>query len=173
MFSRALAVAGLVVVAGLSLPTMAAADEYPPSGTAAVAVAGCNAQYVADPGYFEPGEVVTFVITGANDSAISVTPAALQAKTFPGYTAASDGSLVVDISSSGRTSGQYQLTTTGTESATRGPILFSPEPSCNPADKTALPRTGADLTPLWLGGGMLVVGGLALGGAWLVRRKRV
>ncbi|GGE99752.1 LPXTG cell wall anchor domain-containing protein [Mycetocola zhadangensis] len=173
MFSRAIAVAGLAVAATLSLPTMAAADQYPPGGSAAVAVAGCNAQFVAEPGYFEPGETVTFEITGANDESITVTTAALRAATFPGFTAAADGSLVVDISSTARTSGQYRLTTSGTESPTRGPIVFSPAPSCNPADSTALPRTGADLTPIWLGGGMLVVGGLALGGAWLVRRKRV
>jgi LPXTG-motif cell wall-anchored protein len=173
VFPRAIAVAALAVTATLSLPAMATADEYPPSETAAVAVAGCNAQFVAEPGYFEPGEVVTFVITGVNDESITVTPAVLQAKTFPGYTAEADGSLEVDIMSGARTSGQYALTTTGTESPTRGPIVFSPTAACNPTAESALPRTGASLSPIWLGGGMLLAGALALGAVYLVRRKRV
>lgn len=172
MFPRIIAVAALSVVAALSLPTMASADEYPPTGTAAVAVVGCKAQFVAEPGYFEPGESVTFRIEGANDGAITVTPAALRAKSFPGFTAAADGSLVVDVSSTGRTSGEYELTTVGTQSPARGPLVFGATPGCNPADSTALPRTGADLNPVWLGGGMLALGALALGGAQVVRRKR-
>jgi LPXTG-motif cell wall-anchored protein len=152
---------------------MASADEYPPSGGAAVAVAGCNAQFVAEPGYFEPGEAVTFTLTGANEPAITLTATTPGAETSAGFTATTDGSLIVDIASTGRMSGKYELTTAGTESPTRGPIVFSPAASCNPAADVALPNTGATLTPLWLGGGMLVVGGLALGGAYLVRRKRV
>ncbi|MCP2032209.1 plastocyanin [Okibacterium sp. HSC-33S16] len=173
MFSRAIVVAAVAVAAALSLPTAAAAEQYPPRGGAAVAIVGCKAQFVAEPGYFEPGETVTFVITGANDREITVTPAALRAKTFPGFTAASDGSLVVNVNSPARTSGEYELTTTGTQSPTRGPIVFTPTSSCNPSENTALPNTGANLTPVWLGGGMLLVGGFALGGAWVVRRKRV
>jgi LPXTG-motif cell wall-anchored protein len=165
-------VAALAVIATLSVPTMASADEYPPTGSAAISVAGCKAQYVAEPGYFEPGETVTFTVTGVNDESISITPAAFRAKTFPGFTAAADGSLVVTVSSSAATSGQYELTTVGTQSPARGPLVFSPTPSCNAADSTALPRTGTDLSPVWLGGGMLAAGTVALGGVWLVRRKR-
>lgn len=172
MVPRAIAVAVLALAATLSLSTTASADEYPPDDLAAVAVVACSGQYVAEPGYFAPGETVMLTVTGANAESIALAPAALRAKTFPAFTAAADGSLVVDIRNGARTTGDFELTTSGTESPTRGPLLFSLTASCNPTADGALPFTGADLTPAWLGGGMLIVGALALGGVYAVRRQR-
>lgn len=172
MVPRAIAVAVLTLAATLSFSATATAAEYPPDDQAAVAVAACTGQFVADAGYFEPGETVTIAVTGPNVEAIALAPAVLRAKTFPTFTAADDGSLVVDIMNDAPTSGDFELTTTGTESPARGPILFSLTARCNPAADGALPFTGADLTPVWIGGGMLALGALALGGVYAVRRQR-
>lgn len=172
MVPRSIAVAVLAVAATLSLPTAAGAASYPPDDAAAVDAAACRGQYVAEPGYFEPGETVTITITGGDEDAISIAPAAFRAKTFPTVTAEDDGSLVLNIRNEARSSGSFELTTTGTVSPARGPLLFSLTASCTPAADGALPHTGADLTPVWLGGGMLLVGALALTGAYVVRRQR-
>ncbi len=178
---RAIAVTVLTLAATLSLPATATAAEYPPDDQAGVATTACTGQFVAEAGYFEPGETVTITVSGTNANAVTLAPAVLRAQSLPTFTAGDDGSLVVDIMNGASARGDFELTTTGTESPARGPILFSLTASCTPAADGALPfadgddglpSTGTDLTPVWIGGGMLVLGALALGGVYVVRRRR-
>lgn len=171
MVIRAFA-AGVLAAMALSVPTAAAAEQYPPDGSASVAMVNCAAQYVAHPGYFEPSEAVTITITGADDAAATALAEGTGPDQSGGYTANADGSLVVDIASAGRAAGEYELTTSGTTSPTRGPLVFSATSSCQPSADGALPQTGADPGLLWLGAGMLAVGAVAVGGVSLVRRQR-
>lgn len=182
MIARAIAVTVLALAVTASVSATATAAPYPPDDQAAVGTSACSGQYVAEAGYFEPGETVTITVSGPDAEAISVTPAALKAKTFPTFTAGEDGSLVVDIRNNSATPGNFELTTTGSQSPARGPILFSLTASCTrgtgseipvAGDDSELPNTGADTTPIGLGVGMLALGALALGGVHAVRRRRV
>ncbi|MET1016098.1 MAG: LPXTG cell wall anchor domain-containing protein [Leifsonia flava] len=95
-------------------------------------------------------------------------------------TAAADGSLVYTLPKGSPDAGLYELTTWGTTSPERGPILYSPaqeclgaSPSAEHAAQPGLPNTGADLSWLWLSGGLIVTGLIALGAVHLVRRRSV
>ena len=179
--TRTLAAASLALLAVLAAPAPAFAEPYPPGMGASVVTANCSSTYHAGSGYFAPGETITIEITAdtaaAQDVVASVTT----------HTAAADGSLVVPLPKASVVASQYELWTSGTISSTRGPLLYSPTENCtgvssgssgqtpgtgsHNASQNQLPDTGADLSWLWLSGGLIFTGLLALGAVQLVRRR--
>lgn len=168
--TRTLAAASLTLLAVLAAPAPAFADQYPPSGGAAVVSVACASTFIAQPDYFDPNETVTIEVSGGTAAAASTSK----------LTAAADGSLEYTLPTATAVAGHYELTTWGTVSPARGPLLYSPAMEClaasaaaEQASETELPDTGADLSWLWLSGGLLFTGFLALGATRLVRRRSV
>ncbi|MBG6239432.1 LPXTG-motif cell wall-anchored protein [Mycetocola sp. CAN_C7] len=165
--TRTLAAASLTLLVLLAAPAPAFA-AYPPGGGAAVVSVACTSTFTAEPGYYDSGESVTMEVAAATEAA------AVMSK----HTAATDGSLEVTLPTASADAGQYEVTTWGTISPTRGPLVYSPAQECLDASPTAeeaaqpgLPNTGADLSWLWVSGGLVFTGLLALGAAALVRRR--
>ena len=178
--TRTLAAASLALLAILAAPAPAFADTYPPGGGAAVVSVACASTYTAEPGYFSPGETVTIEITADGAETPSQTDADVAGSSMSKHTAAADGSLEYTLPRGTADAEQYALTTWGTTSPERGPILYSPAQECLDASPTAeeesqpgLPNTGADLSWLWLSGGLIFTGLIALGAVHLVRRRSV
>lgn len=169
--TRTLAAASLTLLAVLAAPAPAFADQYPPSGGAAVVSVACASTFIAQPNYFDPNETVTVEIVSETSGATASTST---------HTAAADGSLEYTLPTATTVAGQYELTTWGTTSPTRGPLLYSPavecvdaSPAAEEASQPGLPNTGADLSALWISGGLVFTGLLALGAVHLVRRRSV
>ena len=176
--TRTLAVASLALLGVLAVPGPASAEPYPPGMGASVVTVACSSTYHAGAGYFSAGETVTIVITA--DTA----PPVVASTTT--HMAASDGSLVVDLPKASVAASQYELVTSGPTSPTRGPLVYAPGTGCsgvsssgatatgsvsNSSSQAGLPNTGADLSWLWLSGGLIFTGLLALGAVQLVRRR--
>lgn len=182
--TRTLAAASLALFAILAAPAPALAEPYTPGSGAAIVTVACAANFDAEPGYFAGDESVTIeIVAEADGRTISETTST--------HTAAADGSLVVPVPASGAAD-RYELTSWGTSSPVRGPLLYSPSDECrglSPSGETpgpsgkglsnsgaeaeGLPNTGADLSALWLSGGLLFTGLLTLGAVYLVRRRSV
>ena len=175
--TRTLAAASLALLAVLAAPAPAFAEPYPPGMGASVVNAACSSTYHAGAGYFSPGETVTIEIT-----ADTAPPVVASVTT---HTAAGDGSLVVPLPKASVVAPQYELVTFGPISPVRGPLVYSATPACSgvsptgqhassggtAATQTGLPNTGADLSWLWLSGGLVFTGLLAIGAVHLVRRR--
>lgn len=178
--TRTLAAASLALLAVLAAPAPAFAEPYPPGMGASVVTSGCTSTYHAGSGYFSPGETVTIVITA---DTVATPPVVTSTTT---HAASGDGSLMVQLPKPSVVAPQYELMTTGTVSPTRGPLLYSVSAECsgvsssgstasgstsNPSSQAGLPNTGADLSWLWLSGGLVFSGLLAIGAVQLVRRR--
>lgn len=169
--TRTLAAASLTVLAVLVTPMPAFADQYPPSGGAAVVNVACASTFSAAASYFDSNETVTIEIVAEKSGAVVSTSQ---------HAAAADGSLEYALPTASGVAGQYELTTWGASSPTRGPLLYSPAPEClvaasavEQSSQPTLPNTGADLSALWLSTGLIFSGLLALGAVHLVRRRSV
>lgn len=178
--TRTLAAASLALLAVLAAPAPAFADTYPPGGGAAVVSVACASTFTAEPGYFSSGETVTIEILADGGESAAPRDAGVAGSTMSKHTAAVDGSLVYTLPKGAAGASQYELTTWGTTSPERGPILYTPAQECLDASPTAeqaaqpgLPNTGADLSVLWWSGGLIFTGLLALGAVHLVRRRSV
>ena len=178
--TRTLAAASLALLAVLAAPAPAFADTYPPGGGAAVVSVACESTFNAEPGYFSPGETVTIEILADSADAAAQSDADVAGSSMSKHTAAADGSLVYTLPKGTADASQYELTTWGSTSPERGPILYSAAQECLDASPTAeeaaqpgLPNTGADLSWLWLSGGLIFTGLIALGAVHLVRRRSV
>lgn len=172
--TRTLAATTVTLLAVLAAPAPANADPYPPRDHASVISVACASTFAAEAGYFAPDETVTVEIV-ASGSGVART-----ATDESTHTAAADGSLRYTLPTVSLVATQYELTTRGTSSPVRGPLLYSPAQECleassvaKPASPTELSSTGADLSWLWLSGGLVFAGLLALGAAHLVRRRSV
>lgn len=169
--TRTLTAASLALFAVLATPSAAFAEPYPPTGGAAIASMACASTFIAGAGYFDPNESVTVEIVSEASGATASTST---------HSAAADGSLEYTLPTANSVAGEYELTTWGTSSPTRGPLLYSPaaecldaSPAAEEASEVALPNTGADLSALWLSTGLIFSGLLALGAVHLVRRRSV
>lgn len=169
--TRTLAAASLALFAVVATPGAAFAEPYPPTSGASVVSVACASTFIAGEDYFQPHESVTVEIISQSAGTAASTAV---------LSAAADGSLTYTLPTATAVDGQYELTTWGTVSPARGPLLYSPaleclasSPAAEQASETELPDTGVDLSWLWLSGGLLFTGFLALGATRLVRRRSV
>ncbi|PYY65857.1 MULTISPECIES: hypothetical protein [unclassified Curtobacterium] len=177
-----------VVLAGAALlatPAVANAAGYTPDSDVSVsgtAVAGGTASVNFTEGAFQDNETVNVQVTGAGAVTLGALPTTTVSKT---YTAASDGSLDVNVTFPQGASGTYNLTATGATSGVVGFAAFT----VAPADAAVVPAAGAgagtgtdgtlaftgstvSALALWVAGGAVVLGGGLLLVRGSVRRQR-
>lgn len=175
--ATALAVAAFVAAAVLVLSAPGAHAEtiYPPTGSCttspATAAPGATVTFSCVAETFSADEQVTITITGENGSAAKFGMLKFAITTASGKaTSGSDGSLPgVPITLPSDARGNYNIEAVSPTSAGGTATV-----TITNADGS-LSTTGLDsatLTGLWIGGGLLVLAGIALAVVALVRRRR-
>lgn len=169
----ATAVAAAVVFA---TPAVAQASTiYPPSGSCTTSpptvTPGSTTTFACKAETFSPGDDVTITVTGENGSDAVIGMVKLAPSTASGNVVAqSDGSLAgVKITFPSSARGTYNIAAISSTSAGSTAAV-----TVTNADGS-LPATGLDsttLTGLFIGGGILLVGGAALAVVAMVRRQR-
>ncbi|WP_435526788.1 cell wall protein [Microbacterium aurantiacum] len=165
----------IAAVAALSVPAAAHASTiYPPSGsctaTPATATPGGTTIFACDPATFSANEPVTITVTGENGSDAVIGMIRTVSTASGNAVSAADGSLAgVRITFPTDARGTYNIAAFSSTSAggTSAVSVTNPDGS--------LPVTGFDsatMTGLWVGGGLLLLAGVALGVVAVVRRRR-
>jgi LPXTG-motif cell wall-anchored protein len=163
-------IAAVVIAVAAIVAAPAAANAYTP-----VAPAGTN--FVTSPGGtvtvpftgFAPDENVSFTLTGENGSGatLAVVKTAVTSKSHVKQADAS-GAVSVTVTLPSNATGSYALTATGLGSGASTAVTITASAS------GGLPATGVDsasLMGVWIGGGVLLLGGLAVT-VFAVRRQR-
>lgn len=171
-----LAASALAVVAVLAAPAAAQASAiYPPSGSCTASPTtvspGSATNFACDAATFSADEDVTITVTGEDGREAVIGMVRLAPSTASGSAVAeSDGSLAgVKITFPSTARGTYNIAAISATSAGSTAAV-----TVTNADGS-LPATGLDsgtLTGLFVGGGVLLVGGAALAVVALVRRQR-
>lgn len=169
--------AALTVAAVSSMGAPAATHAstiYPPSGsctaTPATATPGGTTIFACDPATFSANEPVTITVTGENGSDAVIGMIRTVSTSSGNAVSAADGSLAgVRITFPAEARGTYNIAAFSSTSAggTSAVSVTNPDGS--------LPVTGFDsatMTGLWIGGGLLLLAGAALGVVAVVRRRR-
>ncbi|KAA9133904.1 LPXTG cell wall anchor domain-containing protein [Microbacterium caowuchunii] len=168
-------IAAVVIAAAamIAAPAAASANSYNP-------VAPGGGQVVAPGGTitvpftgFAPNEQVTFTLTGENaaGATLAVVKAAVNSTSIV-KTASGSGAASVSVTLPANASGTYTLTGVGATS--NDPISVTITVSSTAGGGSGLPATGVDsasLMGVWIGGGVLLLGGLAVT-VFAVRRQR-
>lgn len=166
------AAAALVAIALIAAP--AAANAYTPvapGGTITVTPGGTVTVPFTG---FAPEEPVSFTLTGENGAGASLASVRIAITTSAAVTkpADSDGAVSVVVTLPSNASGDYELRAVGAESgASALKVISVPAAAGTPG---SLPATGVDsasLMGVWVGGGVLLLGGLAVT-VFAVRRQR-
>ena len=177
---RFIAVAALVAISALALPTAAQARTiiYPPSNAcnvvpSPVITPGATVTFSCTDGTFSPSEFVTVTVEGNTgaDVGFITTAVTSSANTVSTSTGALEG---VEISFPSDANGVYNIAAVSATSA--GGVSSVSVGSTTGADAGgSLPATGFDsnaLLGLWVGGGALVLAGGAVAVTAAVRRNR-
>ncbi|MBZ4487618.1 LPXTG cell wall anchor domain-containing protein [Microbacterium sp. cx-55] len=161
--------AAVVIAAAAIIAAPAAANAYTP-----VAPGGAN-QTVAPGGTvtvpftgFAPNDTVTFVLTGENaaGATLAAVKTAVNTKTIAKVSSAS-GAVSVAVTLPTNATGSYRLVGTGAAGGVAEATIVA-------GAAGGLPATGVDsasLMGVWIGGGVLLLGGLAVT-VFAVRRQR-
>lgn len=170
--SIAATIAALAIV---SVPTAANASTiYPPSGSCTTSPAtvtpGGTSTLACDAGAFSANEAVTVTVTGEDGADARIGMMKFASSTASGNArSAADGSLAgVTITFPSTARGTYNIAAFSSSSAGGTAALTVTNPD------GSLPATGLDssaMTGLWIGGGLLVVAGIAVGAVAVVRRR--
>lgn len=182
MKSLRIKLAAIVVAVAALVVAPAAAHAYTPSGPdgGAITVAPGGSVTVPFSG-FAPGETVRFTHTGESASlhTLATVTAATESISLD-KTADSSGAAAVTVTLHPTATGTYTLTATGlTSGASAQASLVASTAGGGTGDvgttaPGALPATGVDSASLmgfWIGGGVLLLGGLAVT-VFAVRRQR-
>ncbi|WP_460776114.1 hypothetical protein [Microbacterium sp. GXF7504] len=164
-----LAAIAVAIVALVAAPAAANA-AYTPSpqgGTTTFTAAPGGSVSVPYTG-FQPGETVRFSLTGenANGATLALVKTAVETKTFDKAASAS-GAVTVTVTLPSNATGAYTLSAQGLTSGTSAAAV-----TINAGQVPA--ATGVDsasLMGVWIGGGVLLLGGLAVT-VFAVRRQR-
>ncbi|WP_243075644.1 cell wall protein [Microbacterium sp. SS28] len=159
----------------LSAPAARAETIYPPAGsctsTPATIAPGAAVSLQCAAETFSADEDVTITVTGENGAGVAIGMVRLAISTASGHaTSGPDGSLpAVRIAFPADARGTYNIEAISASSAggTAAVTVTNPDGS--------LPVTGLDsstLTGLWIGGGLLLLAGAALGVVAFLRRRR-
>lgn len=156
--------------------TVEANAIYPPSGSCTASPAtvdpGGLFRFQCAPGTFSSSEQITITVTGENGAAADIGMIRFAITTASGTTTSdADGSIApVDITLPDDASGTYNIAAVSSTSAggTAAVTVSAPD--------GPLPVTGLDsgsLVGLFVGGGALLLAGVALALAALIRRRRL
>lgn len=167
--------ATIAAVAIVSVPTAANASTiYPPNGSCTTSPAavtpGSTSTFACRAGTFSANESVTITVTGADGADARVGMVRFASTASGAARSESDGSLAgVRITFPATARGTYNIAALSATSAgsTGSVTVTSPDGS--------LPATGLDsstMTGLWIGGGLLVVAGIAVGAVAVIRRRQ-
>ncbi|WP_159500176.1 hypothetical protein [Microbacterium sp. 18062] len=164
-------IAAVVIAVAAMVAVPAAANAYTPvaPGGTSVTVAPGGTVTVPFTG-FAPNESVNFTLTGEN--AAGATLAAVKTvvnSTSLTKAASSTGAVSVTVTLPSNATGTYTLTGTGASSNASATVTITAS-----AAGGGLPATGVDsasLMGVWIGGGVLLLGGLAVT-VFAVRRQR-
>ncbi len=170
-----LAAIAVAVVALVAAPAAANAYTPSPSGGGTVTVAPGGTVTVQFTG-FQPNETVRFTLFGENGAGASLAVV----KSAPSTSAPLDkpanaaGAVSVTVTLPSNASGSYTLTATGLSSAATATATIAVGASGGSGGGQVPAATGVDsasLMGVWIGGGVLLLGGLAVT-VFAVRRQR-
>jgi LPXTG-motif cell wall-anchored protein len=173
------AAAAVALAGALAFGAPLAANAYVPNGSITgpgTIAPGATGTFSFAAGVFEPGETVTFTLTGEGASAATlatVVKTAVETKSFA-KAANADGSTSVAVTLHPAATGTYTLNVFSA-STTASPISITAAAAAGGSDGSALPDTGTDsalMLGLWVGGGALLLAGGAIVVATTVRRQR-
>ncbi|MDQ1129371.1 LPXTG cell wall anchor domain-containing protein [Microbacterium sp. SORGH_AS_0888] len=158
-----LAAVAVAIVALVAAPAAAFAyTPVAPGGTITVAPGTPTTVGISG---FQDSETVTFTIDGPTSATLALVKTIVSGPTSP--KAVSGGTAQVTVTLPSNASGTYTLTGTGTASGAKSVAV-------TPSGNGTLPATGVDsasLMGVWVGGGVLLLGGLAVT-VFAVRRQR-
>jgi hypothetical protein len=172
MKSLRIKLAAVVVAVAALVAAPAAANAYTPtpSGPSTVTISASGSATIAFSG-FQPGEPVTFSLTGefALSATLATVKTAVETNTLT-KAASPAGATSVQVTLPSNAVGQYRLAATGGTSGETSSVLIN----AVAADGQVPAATGVDsasLMGVWIGGGVLLLGGLAVT-VFAVRRQR-
>lgn len=173
MFKKIIAGAGIALVAFFAAPAAANAGY---GADDSISVAGTpqpgETIAVTFDEYFQPGESVSFALTGesATSATLAVFKVAVNTQTLVKASNAS-GSVVLNVTLPTNASGTYTVTATGLTSGIVGTAAVTVVAADGPGNGDGLAVTGGTaLTAIWIAGGALALG-IALLLVRTLRRK--
>lgn len=171
----AIAVSAIVALSTLAVPVAAQASIYPPAGSCTVTpttmTPGARLTFACADRTFSPNESVTITITGENGRDATIGMIRFAISTASGNaTSTATGSLPgVPITLPSNASGTYNIAAVSPTSA------GGTAAATTTSDSNGLPVTGLDsasLMGLWIGGGALLLAGVAIAVSVVLRRSR-
>lgn len=170
--------AAVVVAVAALVAVPAAANAYTPSGPegGSITLAPGASTTIPHSG-FAPGETVRFTLSGEGASAATLATVTAAVETIATEKVAdANGAVSAAVTLHPTATGTYTLTATGlTSGESVVTYIVVPAAGAAPgAGSGALPATGVDSASLmgfWIGGGVLLLGGLAVT-VFAVRRQR-
>jgi LPXTG-motif cell wall-anchored protein len=169
--------AAVVIAAAAIIAAPAAANAYTP-GTPDVAVSGAvvpGGTVTLSAIAFDAGTTVSFTVTGENAASATLAAVKLVRNTSPVFTSTTNasGSATVSVKLPANASGTYDVAVTGLKNGATVTETSALTVSAA-GNNGGLPATGVDsasLMGVWIGGGVLLLGGLAVT-VFAVRRQR-
>ncbi|MBA8816901.1 hypothetical protein FHX48_001994 [Microbacterium halimionae] len=167
-----IAAVAIAVVALIAAP--AAANAYTPSsptGTVTITPGGTSTVQF---GGFEDEEPIVFTLTGENGAGGTLSSVRFVVNSTSITKAADeDGDASVAVTLPANASGSYSLAAVGQSSGASAAVTI--DSGVAAGSGTALPATGFDtasMTGIWVGGGVLLMGGIAVTVIALMRRRQ-
>jgi hypothetical protein len=169
-----LAAVALAVAALVAAPAAAnAQDRYTPtpSGPSTITISASGTATISFSG-FQPGEPVTFSLTGefALSATLATVKTAVETNTVQ-KAASPTGATSVQVTLPSNAVGQYRLTATGASSGATSAVTINAAAAGSGQVPAATGVDSASLMGVWIGGGVLLLGGLAVT-VFAVRRQR-
>ena len=170
--------AAVVIAVAAIVAAPAAANAYTP-GEADVAVSGTpvpGGTVTLGAVAFDAGTTVSFTLTGENAASATLASVKLVVNTSPAFTATTNasGAASVAVKLPANATGTYTVAATGLKNGVTVTETSALVVSTGGATGGGLPATGVDsasLMGVWIGGGVLLLGGLAVT-VFAVRRQR-
>ncbi|MEV7693881.1 LPXTG cell wall anchor domain-containing protein [Microbacterium sp. NPDC089189] len=171
-------IAAVVLAVAAMVAAPAAANAYTP-GAPDVAAGGSltpGGAVTLSAAAFDAGTTVSFTVSGENGSAITLAAVKTVVSTSPAFTATTNasGNASVAVKLPANASGTYTVAVTGLKNGATVTETTSFAVSAAAGPGGNLPATGVDsasLMGVWIGGGVLLLGGLAVT-VFAVRRQR-
>lgn len=169
-------IAAVVIAVAAMVAAPAAANAYTPvaPGGTSVTVAPGGTVTIPFTG-FAPNESVSFTLTGENAAGATLaTVKTVVNSTSLTKAASSTGAVSVSVTLPSNATGTYTLTGTGLSSGASATVTITASAAGGGTGGGGLPATGVDsasLMGVWIGGGVLLLGGLAVT-VFAVRRQR-